>query len=184
MNYNNSVTPLVNLKLRILFFNFDINNKSNKKNTKQVNSSENNSTKATNNINKIINKFKRMELDECYLLIKKVFNTLTLCIKKLLKHIIVENIYFYSIVSGNNAAQIGIKYGKYNMIVYNIYAVLNKIFYIKNTQIYIYPNFVNNKHKTCFNVKLKFRLIMIIIIVLAIIFKFGIIIYRKYREFK
>lgn len=183
VTYDNTVPRFVILKLQVLFFKFKINKSLNKKNTKPLNSNKKrNNKKITNNKNKIINQFKNMEWNEYYLLIQKITSVLTEGIKKLLNHIVIENIYLYSIITGNEAAEIGIKYGKYNILVYNIYAILNKIFYIKNANIYLYPNFVNSESKTYFNIRLKFKPIIIIAILLAIILNFGIIICSKCKR--
>ena len=125
------------------------NNKVDVKNQKAILSKKSKNKK--NFKNSIKEKFSNKSLSEKISFVKKAYELLGKTLKKVLKTIKINNIEFIYVVSGEDAADIGIKYGRANMLVYSFYNLLKKIFDVKNSRIYLYPDFVNYKeHKKFF----------------------------------
>lgn len=123
--------------------------------------------------NSIKEKFSNKSLSEKISLAKKAYELLGKTLKKVLKTIKINNIEFIYVVSGEDAADIGIKYGRANMLVYSFYNLLKKIFDVKNSRIYLYPDFVNYKEHKKFNIEINFSFMNVLIIFVGLFFKFG-----------
>ena len=59
------------------------------------------------------------------------------------------------------------------MLVYSFYNLLKKIFDVKNSRIYLYPDFVNYKEHKKFNIEINFSFMNVLIIFVGLFFKFG-----------
>lgn len=78
-------------------------------------------------------------------------------ISKLLSKIVLDNIYLYLRVSGNDAYDTSIKYGKITAWVFGIYATLDNIFKVKKVHFQIEPDYMlNGSHfEGAVNVKIR-----------------------------
>ena len=152
-------------------------NKSQKNNKVDVKKAKATSSKKSKNKknfkNSIKEKFSNKSLSEKISFVKKAYELLGKTLKKVLKTIKINNIEFIYVVSGEDAADIGIKYGRANMLVYSFYNLLKKIFDVKNSRIYLYPDFVNYKEHKKFNIEINFSFMNILIIFVGWFFKFG-----------
>lgn len=147
------------------------NNKVDVKNQKAILSKKSKNKK--NFKNSIKEKFSNKSLSEKISFVKKAYELLGKTLKKVLKTIKINNIEFIYVVSGEDAADIGIKYGRANMLVYSFYNLLKKIFDVKNSRIYLYPDFVNYKEHKKFNIEINFSFMNVLIIFVGLFFKFG-----------
>lgn len=184
--YDDKLNLKYKIVFRFLFFKFQSN--SNLFNIKEKNNSSQNSkinikNKKTDSSRKSKNKknFKdsikerlsNKSLFEKISFVKKIYELLGDILKKVLKTIKIDNIELVYVVSGEDAADIGIKYGRANILVYNFYNLLRKIFNVKNSKIYLYPDFVNYKEQKKFNIEISFNIMNILIIFVGLLFKFG-----------
>lgn len=151
------------------------NNKVDVKNQKAILSKKSKNKKNFKNSfkNSIKEKFSNKSLSEKISLVKKAYELPGKTVKKVLKTIKINNIEFIYVVSGEDAADIGIKYGRANMLVYSFYNLLKKIFDVKNSRIYLYPDFVNYKEYKKLNIEINFNVMNILIIFVGLFFKFG-----------
>lgn len=180
----------LNFKYKIVFrfLFFKLQSSSNLFNIKEKNNSHKNSkinikNKKTDSSRKSKNKknFKdsikerlnNKSLSEKMSFVKEIYELLGDIFKKVLKTIKIDNIELVYVVSGEDAADIGIKYGRANILVYNFYNLLRKIFNVKNSKIYLYPDFVNYKKQKKFNIEISFNIMNILIIFVGLLFKFG-----------
>ena len=162
--YNSEEEEKIKLNLEILFFKFNFIHKTKQNKIKKERSKNKKKEK----------KKKKKNINDYYILIKQLYNISSPIIKKLFSHINVKNIEIYYIISGEDSAEIGIKYGRINIIIYNIYNILKQLLNIKKSKIYIYPDFVNNKTKTCFKLNIRFVLLNILLILLFLFIKLGV----------
>lgn len=185
--YNSEEEEKIKLNLEILFFKFNFihktkQNKIKKERSKNKKKEKRKKEKNIKNLNKNENininedkeKKEKKNINDYYILIKQLYNISSPIIKKLFSHINVKNIEIYYIISGEDSAEIGIKYGRINIIIYNIYNILKQLLNIKKSKIYIYPDFVNNKTKTCFKLNIRFVLLNILLILLFLFIKLGV----------
>ncbi len=153
--YNSEAKYRYSIELRFLFFKFKfrLGRKSSRRNKRKVEKT-NASNKYFNAVKKIYySKFVEDETNGKSSFLRKFLRT---------KNIIIKNIELFCIVSGDEASDIGRNYSCLSIAVCNIYNALQKIFDIKKSRIYIYPDFVNNKFEAYFLVDLKMRLINVV----------------------
>lgn len=162
--YDSVLIPKYNIVINAMFFKFPI--KTNKKNK----SKKNKLKEYINNFSYLKTKLISDKQNIDYFdLIKETYNILSPITKKLLKHFKITNIEYYYILRDDDAAKIGIKYGKLNIYIYNIYNIIHSIFNIKKSKIFIYPDFINNSDsQTKTIIEVKFSLIYILLTIFSL----------------
>lgn len=93
---------------------------------------------------------------------KKVLNLSFAHSKKVLKRLHFKINYLSIGISGENAADIAVKYGKYRMILANLLSYFDNINYIKKENINIYPNFLECEDTLKMDIDISSRLIFIL----------------------
>ncbi|MBP0979390.1 MAG: DUF2953 domain-containing protein [Oscillospiraceae bacterium] len=163
--YDSKLKSKYNIFVKILFLKINLNlNKQDKYQDKVIDKPDKN---LENNKDDDLEK----SISYYYNLIKQVYDIISPAVKKLLFYFKIKNIEFCHIVCGTDAATIGIKYGKINFAVYNIYNIINEVFNIKKSKIFIYPDFVDNnkKSQTQITIKIEFAPIYILLVIITLI---------------
>jgi hypothetical protein len=138
-------------------------------------------TDADDGQNKSKSKFSLIEnikFDELISLGGDFYNIINRAVKKLLRVIKIYNVNLIVVVSGEDAADTGLKYSRLNYIIYSIYVLLNRMFNMRDVIIQITPNFLDGKSQIAFRGKIKFSLMNILFIAVAVFTKIAIIICR------
>lgn len=182
--YNSESDQKYDIFIKVLFFKIKINSnnqdnqetksKKNKKNKfKHIKNDidKNSKNKTSNSEDNDEDNNKNKDIRYYYNLIREIYDILSPVTKKLLSCFKIKNIDFYHIVSGDDAAQIGIEYGKLNIAIYNIYNIVDEVFDIKKSKIFIYPDFVNdnNKSQTKITIQIGFAPIYVLLVIITLI---------------
>ncbi len=93
---------------------------------------------------------------------KKVLNLSFAHSKKVLKRLHFKINYLSIGISGENAADIAVKYGKYRIVLANLLSYFDNINHIKKENINIYPNFLECEDTLKMDIDISSRLIFIL----------------------
>ena len=163
---NVSVNDIILVKVKFLFFSvytFDSREKDEKENNEIVTETDNIQTKITK-ITGCSNNYDRL------VLIIKTLKSLLCKFQKLLKHTVIKKFNFNISISGNDAADTAVKYGKVCSVVYPLSTLLCECVNFKPDNISVYSNF--NGGQTEFNLGFTVSTKLIYIIYFAVLFVF------------
>ena len=85
--------------------------------------------------------------------IKEFISSAAPAVKFLLNHIVLVNIYLDMKISGEDACETAVNYGKMNALCASVYAVIKNVFKVKRCRVFITPDFTAEQSDIKYDVK-------------------------------